>query len=92
MTMHNHPDDRPEPVTAATGGNRLNRTPATIRKWGQRYGARQLGRAGRETVYDYRDLATIDGCIHRGEPIPPTPETRDELRAQRRAAALTPAA
>jgi hypothetical protein len=30
-------------------------------------------------------LATIDGCIARGEPVPATPEDRDRLREQLRA-------
>jgi len=70
-----------DPVTAKTGGQRLRRTPATIRKWAQRYAARQIGKLGREKAYDYADLATIDGCIHRGDEVPATPEARDELRA-----------
>ncbi|MFI6485187.1 hypothetical protein ACIBH1_45265 [Nonomuraea sp. NPDC050663] len=72
----------PTPVTAAQAAERLERTPATIRQWAIRYGARQLGRAGRETVYDYADLASIEACIWRGEPVPPTPADRDDLRAQ----------
>ncbi|MFI7630252.1 hypothetical protein [Microbispora rosea] len=82
------PNDPPEPATAARAGARLKRTSATIRKWSERYDARQLGRVGRQVIYDYRDLATIDGCMHRGEPVPPTPEERDRLRAKRRATAL----
>ncbi|MFD1544932.1 hypothetical protein [Nonomuraea guangzhouensis] len=45
-----------------------------------------LGRAGRETVYDYDDLAVIEWCIWAGHSVPTTPEDRDELRAARRAA------
>ncbi|MEV4179927.1 hypothetical protein AB0J28_00590 [Streptosporangium canum] len=77
----------PEPVTAATAGRRLGRAPATIRKWAQRYAAHQLGRCGRQQVYDYADLATIDACIHRGDPVPATPAERDQLRAGYRNAA-----
>ncbi|MEV4287373.1 hypothetical protein AB0K40_17855 [Nonomuraea bangladeshensis] len=74
----------PEPITVADAGRRLNRAPATIHKWGNRYAARQLGRAERRVYYDYNDLATIDGCIRRSENIPPTPEERDQLREQLR--------
>jgi hypothetical protein len=35
--------------------------------------------------YDYADLATIDGCMRRGEPIAATPDERDQLRASLRA-------
>ena len=69
------------PATTAQAAHRLERSPITIRQWARRYGARVLGRAGRETVYDYDDLATIEGCIWRGDDIPSTPEARDELRA-----------
>ncbi|MGP3914324.1 hypothetical protein [Nonomuraea sp. 10N515B] len=74
----------PEPVTAAEAAARLYKEPATIRKWAQRYAARELGRQERRTYYDWHDLATIDGCITRGEPVPPTPEERDQLRAELR--------
>ncbi|MEV0379778.1 hypothetical protein [Nonomuraea sp. NPDC050643] len=46
-----------------------------------------LGRAGREVVYDFADLATIEGCIWRGEEVPETAEGRDALRARLAAAA-----
>lgn len=71
----------PEPATAKQAAARLGKEPATIRKWAQRYAARQLGRHGREQVYDFADLATIEACIHRGEPVPETVEARDETRA-----------
>jgi hypothetical protein len=74
-------------VTARQAGERLGREPCTIRKWASRYKARTLGRAGRETVYDYNDLATIEWCIWADHHVPATPEDRDELRAARRAAA-----
>jgi hypothetical protein len=77
----------PAPVTARLAAERLGREPCTIRKWASRYRARVLGRAGRETVYDYADLALIEWCIWAGCPVPPTVEERDELRAARRAAA-----
>ncbi|MER7363305.1 hypothetical protein [Nonomuraea wenchangensis] len=70
------------PATARQAADRLDREPGTIRQWARRYQARVLGRAGREVVYDYDDVATIEGCIWRGDPVPPTPEDRDELRAQ----------
>ncbi|MEV5589376.1 hypothetical protein AB0L05_27770 [Nonomuraea pusilla] len=71
----------PEPVTATAAAARLGKQPATIRKWAQRYGARQLGTQERRVYYCYADLATIDGCITRREPVPDTPEERDQLRA-----------
>ncbi|SFK92418.1 hypothetical protein SAMN05216275_14153 [Streptosporangium canum] len=77
----------PEPVTAATAGRRLGKTPATIRKWAERYHAAQLGRQNRAVYYDFGDLATIDACIHRGDPVPATPADRDQLRAGYRNAA-----
>ncbi|MBP2704415.1 hypothetical protein JOL79_11380 [Microbispora sp. RL4-1S] len=80
-------DDQPEPTTYAAAAARLDRTASTLRDWVTRYNARRLGTVGRLTYVDFRDVATIDGCIYRGEPVPPTPEERDQLRAQRRAAA-----
>ncbi|MFB4284876.1 hypothetical protein ACBJ59_57080 [Nonomuraea sp. MTCD27] len=59
----------------------------TIRQWARRYGARVLGKSGREVVYDFADLATIEGCIWRGDEVPLTPEGRDVLRARLVAAA-----
>ncbi|MEV0236917.1 hypothetical protein [Nonomuraea sp. NPDC050786] len=75
------------PVTARQAAERLDREPCTIRKWASRYRARQLGRAGRETVYDYADLAFIEWCIWAGHEVPDTAAKRDELRAARRATA-----
>ncbi|NRQ34484.1 hypothetical protein HII36_21905 [Nonomuraea sp. NN258] len=76
------------PVTARQAGERLGREPATIRKWAQRYKVRTFGRAGREVVYDYADLAVIEWCIWDGHEIPATPEERDELRTARRTASV----
>jgi hypothetical protein len=72
------------PATARQAATRLEREAVTIRQWARRYSARVLGRVGREVVddYDYDDVATIEGCIWRGDPVPPTAEARDELRAQ----------
>ncbi|MFD8529439.1 hypothetical protein ACFV0L_18665 [Streptosporangium canum] len=70
------------PATAKTAAARLAREAVTIRQWARRYGARVLGKSGREVVYDFADLATIEGCIWRSDDVPPTPEARDELRAQ----------
>ncbi|WP_433443714.1 hypothetical protein [Nonomuraea sp. CA-141351] len=70
------------PATAKQAAAHLDREPGTIRQWAFRYSARVLGRAGREVVYDFADLATIEGCIWRGDPVPPTAEDRDELRNQ----------
>lgn len=71
----------PEPVTALDAAARLSRKPVTIRQWARRYAARQIGQLGREQVYDFADLATIEACIHRGDPVPATPADRDLLRA-----------
>jgi hypothetical protein len=70
------------PATARQAAARLERSPITIRQWARRYQARVLGRAGREVIYDFDDLATIEGCIWRGDEVPPTPEVRDKLRCQ----------
>lgn len=77
----------PEPVTAQQAARRLHRQPVTIRQWGRRYQARTLGTIDRCNYYDYADLATIDACLHRGQPVPPTAEERDRLRASYRSAA-----
>lgn len=74
----------PEPITAVDAAQRLRRDAATIRSWGTRYQARKLGRVDRRTYYCWNDLATIDGCLTRGEPVPATPEHRDGLRARLR--------
>lgn len=57
----------------------------TIRQWARRYQARQLGIIDRAVFYDYADLATIDGCMARGDEVPATPEDRDRLRENLRA-------
>ncbi|WP_440100047.1 hypothetical protein [Streptosporangium sp. H16] len=62
---------------------RLGRSAVTIRQWARRYDVRRFdARAGAAVVYDFADLATIEGCIWRGDPVPATPEGRDELRAE----------
>lgn len=73
-----------EPMTAKSAAAQLGKSPVTIRQWARRYAARQLGAVDRVVFYDYRDLATIDGCINRGEDVPATPELRDQLRADLR--------
>lgn len=76
----------PEPVTAVEAAKRLHKRPVTIRQWARRYAARQYDPRHygmpdeRAKYYDYADLATIDGCMSRGEPVPATPELRDQLR------------
>lgn len=75
------PFEEREPVTAAMAAERLGCRPATIRSWAFRYAARKHGTHRKQTVYDWRDLATIARQLHRGEPVPATPEERDELRA-----------
>src|SRR5574341_2237459 len=74
--------DKPEPITYEEAAKALERTPSALRDWVTRYNARRLGKVGRRMYLDYRDLATIDGCMHRGEPVPATPEERDEIRAR----------
>lgn len=81
---------QPELVTAEGAAKELRKKPATIRKWAERYAARQydpreLGIPERAKYYDFADLATIDGCMNRGQKVPPTPELRDQLRADLRA-------
>jgi hypothetical protein len=61
----------------------LHRSESTLRVWGTRYKARRVKVLGR-VHWDYADLATIDGCMNRGEDIPATPEARDRLRADLR--------
>ena len=61
----------------------LQRSESTLRVWGTRYNARRVRVLGR-VHWDYRDLATIDGCMRRGERVPATPEERDQLRAELR--------
>lgn len=78
--------DGPEPITYEEAAKALDRTQSALRDWVTRYHARRLGKVGRRTYLDYRDLATIDGCMHRGEVVPSTPEERDRLRAARSAA------
>lgn len=75
----------PDPITAQAAGALLGKQPVTIRQWARRYRARQLGTVDRAVYYDYADLAAIDGYLHRGEPVPATPEARDRLRADLRA-------
>ena len=77
---------RPEPVLVPLAATRLRRSLGTIYSWGTRYQVRRWGN-GDVTLYDYTDLATIEACIHKGIPVPPTPQGRDELRASYSAAA-----
>ncbi|GAA3958015.1 hypothetical protein GCM10023085_45640 [Actinomadura viridis] len=70
-------EDRPEPVTAAEAGKRLDRRAAsTIRWWAKRYNAVQLNRWGRAVYYDMRDLRVIEREISHGHEVPATPEER----------------
>ncbi|MFI6889173.1 hypothetical protein [Streptosporangium canum] len=76
------------PVTAVMAARRLGRSAVTIRQWARRYDVRRFdARMGSAVVYDFADLATIEGCIWRGDPVPSTPELRDALRASLAAAA-----
>ncbi|MCK2219713.1 hypothetical protein MF672_038850 [Actinomadura sp. ATCC 31491] len=80
---------RPRPVTAAQAAAELTKRPGqpravgTIYSWATRYNVRRWAN-DQVTLYDYNDLATIDGCIRRGEPVPATPDERDQLREQLR--------
>lgn len=77
---------KPDPISIDDASARLHRPPALIRKWISRYQVRKLATIGGRLYCDYADLATIDGCLHRGERVPATPEARDEHREQLRAA------
>lgn len=82
-------DDKLIPVTIAQAAEQLGHPTPTVRVWASRHHARKVPfRPGKTAWYDYRDLATIEGCLFRKEPVPPTPEERDALRAHRRATAL----
>lgn len=76
--------ERPQPVTYQRAAELLGRPQSTIRTWAERYHVRRLCVIGRRVYLDYRDLATIEACLYRGDPVPPTPEERDALRAARR--------
>lgn len=78
---------RPEPVSVETAAARLNKAPGTIYSWRTRYNLRQIGKINGALYVDYRDAATIEACIHRGDPVPATPAERDQLRATYRNAA-----
>jgi hypothetical protein len=80
-------EENPEPVTVDIAARRLGKQPATIRCWARRYAARKHGTYKGRTVYDWHDLSTIGACVHVGEPVPATPELRDDLRASLAAAA-----
>lgn len=75
------PEEKAEPVTVDIAARRLGKQPATIRCWARRYSARKHGTFKGRTVYDWHDLSTIGSCVHVGEPVPATPEERDQLRA-----------
>ncbi|MGW4663198.1 hypothetical protein [Streptosporangium sandarakinum] len=70
-----------EPIALAAAAERLDRPYATLRVWAHRYHAYKLGKVGSIVYYDWPDLATIDRQLRLGEPVPPTPEERDEIRA-----------
>lgn len=79
--------DRPERITIADAARRLGRPEPTVRVWASRHHARKLLKLGKTAWYDWLDLATIGRCLHLGEPVPATPELRDELRESLRSAA-----
>lgn len=81
---------RAEPITLKKAAARFGRSWSAVRDWPARYNARRLltpACLGRAVYYDFADLATIDAHLHRGDPVPPTPELRDAYRAQLRNAA-----
>jgi hypothetical protein len=73
---------RREPITIDQAAGRLHRLPRTVRTWASRYHARHLRKVGKTSYYDWLDLSTIARQLHLGEPVPATPEERDEIRAQ----------
>jgi hypothetical protein len=70
-----------DPATIAEAAERLRHPEPTVRVWASRHRARRLLKVGKTVWYDYVDLATIEGCLHRGVRVPKTPEARDLLRA-----------
>jgi hypothetical protein len=79
--------DLPIPVTISQAAGELERDAPLVRMWASRYRARLVRKIGKRAWYDLRDLSTIEGCLHRGEKPPATPEDRDDLRARNAAAA-----
>ncbi|MEU7831361.1 hypothetical protein [Nonomuraea sp. NPDC049129] len=79
--------DRPERITIAAAAMRLGKPEPTVRVWASRHHARKLLKLGKTAWYDWLDIATIARQLHRGEPVPATPEERDELRSSLSAAA-----
>ncbi|MGS2645872.1 hypothetical protein [Streptosporangium sp. G12] len=79
--------DRPERITIADAAARLRKPESTVRVWASRYHARKLLKRGKTAWYDWRDIATIARQLHLGEPVPATPEERDEIRSAIRAGA-----
>jgi hypothetical protein len=75
-----------EPITIAAAAARVRRPERTVRTWASRYHVRKLARLGKTAWYDWHDLKTIERCLRRGEPVPATPELRDQLRASLAAA------
>ncbi|GII87086.1 hypothetical protein Ssi03_50760 [Sphaerisporangium siamense] len=75
-----------EPITIAAAAARLGRPEPTVRVWASRHHALKLRKRGKTAWYDWHDLKTISRQLDRGEPVPQTPEERDALRAQLRAA------
>ncbi|MFC4006610.1 hypothetical protein ACFOY2_05215 [Nonomuraea purpurea] len=73
--------ERADPITASQSAERLQVPPSRIYVWAHRYNARKV-RRGRTVYYDWHDLKTIARYIRVGEPVPETPEARDEMRRQ----------
>ncbi|MFI6801522.1 hypothetical protein [Streptosporangium canum] len=73
--------DKPERITIADAAARFRKPEATVRVWASRHHARKLLKRGKTARYGWRDLATIARRLHPGDPVPATPEERDEIRA-----------
>ncbi|MFF4417069.1 hypothetical protein ACFYY8_31500 [Streptosporangium sp. NPDC001559] len=78
--------DPREPVTIQQAAQRLDKPERRVRTWASRYHARRCPKLGKTAYYDWHDLKTIARQIYLGEPVPATPEGRDEIRATFRAA------
>lgn len=82
---------RPQPITLKEAAAHFGRSWSSVRDWPSRYNARRLTipqiLGKRHVYYDFADLSTIDGFLHRRERVPATPELRDAHRARLRNAA-----
>lgn len=79
--------DPREPITIQQAAAKLGKPERRVRTWASRYHARRCPKLGKTAYYDWHDLKTIARQIHLGEPVPETPEERDEIRLAVRAGA-----